>query len=149
MSYYITIRPRDAETVTIHEFRQRLLDQGLEPHPDADRPESMYGDTSVINGVCMITIGPQLPDLSMPIDLSKLKIAIQASARISWSFSRSTVEKLAAELYVIAQAVNADLIGPDKQVLGPDAPQVFARDFARFMDTMTVRRHPRPAKPAG
>lgn len=143
MSYYITIRPRDAETVTIREFRQRLLDQGLEPHPDADNPDSRYGNTSVIYGVCMIEIGPQYPDLDKPSEWDKFKYAVQASARISWQLPIDMVRRLITELYVIAQAANADLIGPDKQVLGPEAPQVLADDFSKYQDLLTIRRRPR------
>lgn len=106
MGYYMIIRPLDSKTITVQEFKQRLLDYGLEVHPSATDPreDPVYREKFTDTLVCIAgTVDVYFCD--------QFYFGTVASVRLSWSENYESMSFLLLKLIGVARAVNAELLG--------------------------------------
>lgn len=126
MGYYFELRPKDRQSVSVADYKQRFLGIGLEPHPALTHPDEeeeirkKYVDDVMYSGGT-ITIMPW----------KESPCGVTAEARVSWSENADSIVPIIEELLTIAAKVNADLYTGDNQLITNNEMQCAADIFLR------------------
>lgn len=126
MGYYLELRPKDRDPLTVEVYKQRFLEIGLEPHPALTHPDEeeeirkKYVNDVIYSGGT-ITIIPW----------KELPCGVTAEARMSWSEDAESASSLIGELLGIADKVNAALYAGDNQLITGNNVQHAAASFMK------------------
>ena len=112
MGYYLELRPKDREALSVEDYKQRFLKIGLSPHPALTHPcedeevrKKYVDDVCYSAGIISIVAWKDAPS------------GVTAEARVNWSENADSIIHVVQELLGIADKVNAELYTGKNQLV--------------------------------